>query len=233
MAGEGSRFKEKGYDLPKPLIDVNGTPMIQKVINNFDSDIIDEYIFICRKEHDEKYNLINKLQEFTNNKSKIVFTDKLTEGAACTSLLAEEFLQSNDSLLTANSDQYVEWDFNSFINYCLTGIDGCILTFDSNHPKWSYAAINEKGLVTEVAEKKVISNLATVGIYFWKHASDYVKYAKQMISKNIRVNNEFYICPVYNQAIEDGKIIKTFSAEKMWGLGTPDDLEIYLKNHPI
>ena len=106
-----------------------------------------------------------------------------------------------------------------------------ILTFESTNPKWSYAKVNELNLVVEVAEKKVISNLATVGIYYWKHGSDYVKYAKQMIEKNIRVNNEFYVCPVYNQAIEDEKKIIIFNADKMWGLGIPEDLEFYLENN--
>ena len=88
MAGEGSRFREKGYELPKPLIDVDGQPMIKKVIDNFDKDWIDEYIFICRREHEDLYQISEKLQKFTNNKSKVVFVDKLTEGAACTTLLA-------------------------------------------------------------------------------------------------------------------------------------------------
>jgi len=230
MAGDGTRFKEKGYSLPKPLIDVNGVPMIKKVIDNFKDKFIDEYVFICRKEHESEYNISEKLQKFTNNKSKIVFVEKLTEGAACTTLLAENLIDNDEPLLMANSDQYVEWNFDLFLNYCTNNLDGCILTFESNHPKWSYAKVDESGFVTEVAEKKVISNLATVGIYFWKHGADYVKFAKQMISKNIRVNNEFYVCPVYNEAILDNKKVKTYNAQKMWGIGTPEDLEYYLKN---
>jgi dTDP-glucose pyrophosphorylase len=231
MAGEGSRFREKGYELPKPLIDVDGQPMIKKVIDNFDKYWIDEYIFICRREHEDLYQISEKLQKFTNNKSKVVFVDKLTEGAACTTLLAKELINNEEPLLLANSDQYVEWNCDDFIRTSLTSSDGCILTFESTNPKWSYAKVNELNLVVEVAEKKVISNLATVGIYYWKHGSDYVKYAKQMIEKNIRVNNEFYVCPVYNQAIEDDKKIITFNADKMWGLGIPEDLEFYLENN--
>jgi dTDP-glucose pyrophosphorylase len=109
--------------------------------------------------------------------------------------------------------------------------DGGIVTFKAIHPKWSFAKVNENGLVTEVAEKNPISDNATVGYYFWKHGSDFVKYAEQMISKNIRVNNEFYVCPVFNQAIEDQKEIKIFNVEKMWGLGTPEDLNYYLENY--
>jgi dTDP-glucose pyrophosphorylase len=110
-------------------------------------------------------------------------------------------------------------------------MDGNIVIFKSNHPKWSYAKTNEDGVVVEVAEKNPISDLATVGVYFWKKGSDYVKYAEEMINDNIRTNNEFYVCPVYNQAIKDGKKIKTFEIDKMWGLGTPEDLEFFLKNY--
>ena len=110
-------------------------------------------------------------------------------------------------------------------------LDGGIVTFKSTHPKWSFVKINEQGYVTDVAEKNPISDIATVGIYYWKHGSDYVKYAEQMIQKNIRVNNEFYVCPVFNQAILDNKKIKTFDISKMWGLGTPEDLQLFLKQN--
>ncbi len=107
-------------------------------------------------------------------------------------------------------------------------VDGGITTFHSVHPKWSFAKVDDYGYVTEVAEKKPISDIATVGVYFWKHGSDYVKYAEQMIEKNVRVNNEFYVCPVFNEAILDGKKIKTFNVNKMMGIGTPEDLEAFL-----
>ena len=162
---------------------------------------------------------------------KIVQVDGLTEGAACTTLLAKEFINSDAPLMIANSDQYVDWNSNECL-YALNadGIDAGIITFKNSHPKWSYAKLGNDGFVAEVAEKKPISDNATVGIYFWKYGSDYVKYAEQMIQKNIRVNNEFYVCPVFNQAIEDGKKIKIFNANNMWGLGTPEDLEYFIKN---
>jgi dTDP-glucose pyrophosphorylase len=109
-------------------------------------------------------------------------------------------------------------------------IDGSILTFHSTHPKWSYAKLNEDGFVTEVAEKKPISEHATVGIYFFKKGADYIRCAESMIKKNIRVNNEFYVCPVYNEALLEGARVKTFHIDKMWGLGTPEDLDTFLKH---
>ena len=131
----------------------------------------------------------------------------------------------------ANSDQIVEWESNEFL-YAMAGeCDGGILTFNATHPKWSFARLGEDGFVSEVAEKKPISDLATVGIYYWQQGSDYVRYAKQMIDKDIRTKGEFYVCPVYNEAIQDGKKIRTYKIDKMWGLGTPEDLKNYLEHN--
>ena len=230
MAGNGSRFSEKGYLLPKPLISVFGRPMINWVTDNFKDIPEKRFIFICRTEHQDKYQISHKLKDFAGD-CQVVFVDKLTEGAACTTLLAKDLINNDDQLIIANSDQYVQWSAKEFYDFSIT-LDASILTFPSQAVKWSYAKLNDGGFVTEVAEKKVISDKATVGIYFWKNGSDYVKYAENMIEKNIRVNNEFYVCPVFNEAIQDGKKIKVFDIprENMWGLGTPEDLEIFLRD---
>jgi len=229
MAGAGSRFQKAGYTFPKPLIDVDGKPMIQVVVDNLNIDAT--FIYVVQKEHRSKYNLDALLNLITPN-CKIVEVDGITEGAACTTLLAKEFINNNDALVMANSDQFVEWDSNEFMYKMIEQkVDGGIVTFTATHPKWSFAKVDESGYVTEVAEKNPISDIATVGIYYWAKGSDYVKYAEQMISKNIRTNNEFYTCPTFNEAIGDGKKIKTFNIEKMWGIGTPEDLEFFLKNN--
>ena len=226
MAGAGSRFEKAGYSFPKPLIDVEGDPMIKVVTENL--NIKANYIYIVQKSHREKYNLDTLLNLISPN-CKIVEVDGLTEGAASTTLLAKEFIDNDNPLVMANSDQFIEWDSNEFMyKMSETDCDGGIVTFISTHPKWSFAKVNDKGLVTEVAEKNPISDIATVGVYYWKKGSDYVKYAEQMIEKNLRVNNEFYVCPVFNEAISDGKEIRTFEIPKMWGLGTPEDLSTYL-----
>ena len=228
MAGAGSRFSQAGYTFPKPLIEVNGKPMIEVVVNNLNMEA--HYIFLVQKEHYEKYNLKFLLNLIAPN-CDIVQLDGITEGAACTTLLAKEFINNDEPLVIANSDQYVEWNSNECMYaFSADEIDAGILTFKSHHPKWSYARLDESGFVAEVAEKKVISDDATVGIYYWSKGSDYVKYAEQMISKDIRVNNEFYVCPVFNEAIADGKKIKIKNIESMWGIGTPEDLEYFLKN---
>jgi len=228
MAGAGSRFAAAGYEKPKPLIDVGGRPMIQVVVDNLSVDA--NYIFIVQKEHRENYNIDSVLKVIKPN-CKVIEVESLTEGAACTALLAKEFINNDQPLFFANSDQFVEWDpISFFYKMQESGCDGGIATFKSDHPKWSYAKTNEKNLVLEVAEKNPISDNATVGFYYWKKGSDFVKYAESMIEKNKRVNNEFYVCPVFNEAIADNKKIITFSIDRMWGLGTPEDLKVFLDN---
>lgn len=229
MAGAGSRFASAGYTFPKPLIEVRGKTMIQTVVDNLNIEA--NYIFIVQKEHYEKYNLQSLLRAIKPG-CQIVQVDGMTEGAACTTLLAKEFINNDAPLVMANSDQFVEWNSNE-VMYAFNAdqVDGGILTFKAQHPKWSYAKLDEKGFVTEVAEKKVISDNATVGIYFWKRGSDYVKYTEEMISANDRTNNEFYVCPVFNYAIKDGKKIRIKEISKMWGIGTPEDLNYFLDNY--
>ena len=230
MAGAGSRFVAAGYTFPKPLIEVNGKPMIQVVVENLNVEA--HFIFMVQKEHYEKYNL-KQLLNLIAPGCDIIQIDKMTEGAACTTLLAKALINNDEPLLIANSDQYLEWNSNECL-YAFTAdtIDGGIITFKATHSKWSFAKVGDDGLVSEVAEKNPISDTATAGIYFWKKGSDYVKYAEQMIQKNIRTNNEFYVCPVFNEAIADGKKIRIKNIDKMWGIGTPEDLHYFLEKGP-
>ena len=229
MAGAGSRFAQAGYTFPKPLIEVDGKPMIQVVVENLNIEA--HYIFIVLKTHYEKYNLQQVLNLISPG-CDIVQVDTITEGAACTTLLAKDLINNDQPLLMANSDQFVEWNSNECL-YAFTAdsIDAGIVTFEATHPKWSYARLGADGFVSEVAEKNPISNLATVGIYYWKHGSDYVQFAEQMIAKNIRTNNEFYVCPVFNEAIQSGKKVRVKAVKKMWGIGTPEDLNYFLEHH--
>jgi HAD superfamily hydrolase (TIGR01509 family) len=228
MAGAGSRFEQAGYTFPKPMIDVNGKPMIQVVVDSLNIDA--KYIYVVQKEHYEKYNLNHFLSLITPN-CEVVQIDEMTDGAACTTLLAKQYIDNDEPLLIANSDQYIEWDSNEFMYSMIADdIDGGILTFTASHPKWSFAKLNDEGFEDRVAEKEPIRNIATVGIYFYSKGSDYVKYTEQMIEKDIRTNNEFYVCPVFNEAIGDGKKIKIYHIDKeqMWGMGTPEDLKRFI-----
>jgi HAD superfamily hydrolase (TIGR01509 family) len=228
MAGAGSRFAQQGYTFPKPLIEVNNKPMIEVVVNNLNIEA--HYIFLVQKEHYKKYNLKYLLNLIAPG-CDIIQLDGVTEGAAVTTLLARDLINNNNPLVIANSDQYIEWNSNECMYaFSADEIDGGILTFPAHHPKWSYAKLGTDGFVSEVAEKQVISSNATCGVYYWKHGSDYIKYAEQMINKNIRVNNEFYVCPVFNEAISDGKRFRIKTIDRMWGIGTPEDLNYFLDN---
>ena len=228
MAGQGSRFLDAGYSFPKPLIEVGQKPMIQVVIESL--GLKGKFIFLVRKEHLIKYNLKNFLNVLAPN-CEVVTVDKLTEGAACTVLLAKKFINNDKPLIISNSDQYIEWNSSeTMYKFISKNVDGGILTFNAIHPKWSYAKIDKNKYVLEVAEKKVISDNATVGVYYWKKGRDFVKYTNKMIKKNIRVNNEFYVCPVFNEAIKENKKILISNVNSMWGLGTPEDLKYFQEN---
>jgi dTDP-glucose pyrophosphorylase len=228
MAGAGSRFEKAGYSFPKPLIEVRGNPMIATVVENL--NLQGQYIFLVQKSHYEKYDLKGMLSMIAPG-CEIVQIDGITEGAACTVLTARELIDSDEQLVIANSDQWIKWNsLETISSFNDKDSNGGILTFNSVHPKHSFAKVDGNGWVSEVAEKNPISNNATVGIYHWKHGSDFVRYADQMIAKNIRTNNEFYVCPVYNEAIKDGKKFKASRVDEMWGMGTPEELTNYLAN---
>jgi len=234
MAGEGSRFAKAGFIKPKPFIDVNGYPMIEHVMKNIKCrDAV--FTLIGRKNHLAQENLIVDQLKYKYNLN-IVEIDSLTEGTACTILNARRYIDNNMPLLIANSDQLVDIDIQDFVDDCFKReLDGSILTFNDleKNPKWSFAKIDYNNhLVLEVKEKQVISNHATVGIYLFSKGSAFVDYAIDMIVRNERVNNEFYTCPVYNYLINDGKKIGIYEIDnkQMHGLGTPEDLDIYLKS---
>ena len=229
MAGRGSRFLEQGYTDSKPFIDVNGKPMIQKVIENLNFEFDDNFkvIILCQKEDYEKYNFELFPEIFQHDNIEIVQIDGITEGAACTLLLAKEFIDNDTPMLSFNTDQMIDYNVEETFNK-MSQYDGGIPCFWGDSEDWSYAKTDEKGLVTEVAEKKVISNDATAGYYYWSKGSDFVKYAEQMINSNDRVNNEFYVAPVYNYAVKDGKNICITQVDKVYELGTPEYLERYL-----
>lgn len=232
MAGQGSRFAQVGYEKPKPFIDVNGKPMIVRVMENLAYKDAN-FILIGRKEHLDKEALM--VEEL---KAKfcctIIAIDKLTEGTACTVLYAHKAINNNHPLLIANSDQIVDASISDFIDDCIErDLDGSILCFDDKelNPKWSFAKIDNEGIVTEVKEKEAISKHATVGIYLFKKGKTFVESAIDMIIENDRVNNEFYTCPVYNYSIKNGSRIGiyTIAQEAMNGIGTPEDLGVYLQ----
>ena len=232
MAGEGSRFAKAGFIKPKPFIDVFGKPMIARVLENLCLQEAN-YILIGRRDHLEAESELVK-QIGINYPATFIQIDGLTEGTACTVLHARKLINNQVPLLIANSDQIVDFNPQEFVNDCLgRGLDGSILTFKdlARDPKWSFARIGKDGLVSEVREKQPISENATVGIYFFRNGSDFVDAAIDMILERDRVNNEYYTCPTYNYMIQKGRRIGIYDipADAMHGIGTPQDLEVYLR----
>jgi len=232
MAGQGSRFAKAGYEKPKPFIDVNGKPMIVRVLENLACPEA-RYILIARKEHmDKEAELVKQIEKEFN--AIFITIDKLTEGTACTVLYARKYINNDEPILIANSDQIVDMNISDFIDDCKKRkLDGSILTFidEFKDPKWSFAKIDDNNLVTQVKEKVVISEFATVGIYLYLKGKEFVNATIDMIIENERVNGEFYTCPTYNYAIEENAKIGIYNIDfkQMHGIGTPDDLNIYLK----
>lgn len=230
MAGRGTRFRELGYTVPKPLIPVHGLPMIQRVVENM-SVAGARYIFVIQEQHIREYQVDKLLSSILRNPT-IISNDFVTEGAACTCLLAKEHINNNEPLMIANADQIMDWDSAHFLEFVERNpADGIIFTFYDTSPKNSYARVNSAGVVTEVAEKVVISEHATTGVYWYKSGRDFVEAAESMIAKNLRVNNEFYVCPVYNEMIGKGKKIIIYPIRKHHPIGTPEDLAKYVGNY--
>jgi NDP-sugar pyrophosphorylase family protein len=232
IAGRGSRFADAGYELPKPLIPVHGVPMIETVVRNVRPAVSHRFIFVALAEHLQHLGMRETLERAAPG-CVIVPVDRVTEGAACTVLLARDYIDTTDPLMLANSDQWVDVDINAYLaTMDRQQADGLIMTMKADDPKWSFVGLDSAGLVTRVVEKQVISDEATVGIYNFRSGSDFVRAADAMIRKNLRVNNEFYVAPVYNELIaEDARIaIHNVGREGagMYGLGIPSDLTDFL-----
>jgi dTDP-glucose pyrophosphorylase len=232
MAGAGSRFAKAGYTDPKPLIKIHGVPMVNVVVNNLKPSRPHRFIFIVQRAHDEEYNLTSQLKEWDPN-CEVVYTEGLTEGAACTVLLAKNLINNDDQLMIANSDQFVDCNINDYLNAMDENqYDGIIMTMEADDPKWSFVGFDANGLVNKVVEKEVISHEATVGIYNFQNGSDFVRVAEQMIQDDDRVNGEFYVAPAYNYLINKGSKIGIYNigseADGMYGLGIPTDLDLFL-----
>jgi len=235
MAGAGSRFSEAGYDLPKPLIDVCGKPMIEIVCRNLAPSCPHRFIFICQNQHLQNHGLGDLLERIAPN-CDVIGIDGVTDGAACTVLLARALIDNDQQLMIANCDQYIDIDIDDYLNaFDITTSQGMVMTMTASDDKWSFVRVNDAGQITELREKQPISDEATVGIYNFATGAGFIAAADSMISKNIRTNNEFYVAPVYNEMIAAGQTIGIFNigtvGDGMYGLGTPEDLNAFLQTH--
>jgi NDP-sugar pyrophosphorylase family protein len=226
MAGAGSRF---GSNFPpKPFVIINNKPMIELAIKSLSFRDNYNYIFYVRSEMIEDFKKLLFLNDYNY---EIIEVKKLTEGCACTCLLGISKINNNNPAIIINCDQIMDWDGQKFIDFCInSNMDGVVVTYNSNSPKNSYVRLCDDGMICETVEKKVISNLSTNGISYWKHGKDFVESCAMMIANNDRCNNEFYIAPSYNYLIQNGKKIINYHIDinQHHAVGTPEDLERYL-----
>ena len=240
MAGRGKRFIEAGYTVPKPLLKIGDTEVIKHIINTMRCPNC-QFIFILRQDHCDEFQLDKKLLEIEPN-ANIIKINEITEGAVCTVLLAKEFFNDDNPMIIKDCDQIINWNPQNFLEFVERNkADGAVVTIHTDRPNYSFSRVNSEGRVIETAEKSVISNNGHTGIYYFAKGSDLIKYAERMIEKNIRVNNEFYTAPVYNQFIQDFKLILHYPVAEMFQLGTPEEfyenknkvLEFFEKRKPV
>jgi dTDP-glucose pyrophosphorylase len=230
IAGDGLRFASAGYKNPKPFIDIDSKMMIIRVIENI--GIMDaKYIFLCQKKHLADFGaLFIKQLESTLNDFEVIGIEGKTEGAACTVLLTKSFINNEDELIIANGDQLVgKDDIKNSVSF-FSNAEAGVLCFFARDTKWSYVSISDSRQITRVAEKEPISDHATCGIYYFKRGKIFVEAAEEMITRNDRVKNEFYVAPSFNYVIKSGYRVLPYFVNIMIGLGTPEDLQIYLNS---
>lgn len=215
-AGRGQRFADAGYGVPKVLIPVAGRPMIERVIDNLSPTTEHQTIVVARKGHNLARGVSPDVAEF-------VHLGKETGGAIETILKARHFI-TEEPLLIGNCDQLADFEVDDFINSAY-GRDGSLVTFKSNKPHHSYVKTVGKTIVS-IQEKKVISNEAVTGIYYFKRGLDFVEAGEKVIAEDKRVKGEFYVSSAIDQMIRDGKLLTTFTAPTAI-LGTPEELQLF------
>tara|TARA_Y100000817_G_scaffold213528_1_gene167824 strand:- start:4503 stop:5654 length:1152 start_codon:yes stop_codon:yes gene_type:complete len=227
IAGKAQRFLDEGYTMPKPLIMSKDKHIIDWSMDSFDTNDCN-VIFAVRLEHINNFSIDDILRRKFGEDIKIVVVDRVTDGSVSTCLLAKDLIDNELPLIIYTPDVYFEDTFNP--TEIDAALDGFLLTFKANSPAHSYVELDDSGLATRTAEKEVISENAAVGVYYYRTGSMFVKYAEEMIEKNIRTKNEFYICPMYNLLIRDGLKVGISQVKKMHVLGTPAELEFFV-NH--
>ncbi len=231
LAGRGSRFEEKGYTFPKPLIEIGNRSMIEMVLENMQLPGDAQVTFICRAEHLTRFHLDDVLRLLAPG-CRVIALQNETAGALCSVLLAIDQIAPEKEVLIANGDQLFSTSLAPYYEACRAPeVDGCILTFSATHPRWSFARTDDEGRVIGVAEKRPISRQATAGFYYFRRAADLIAGAEQMILKGLRTADQFFVCPVYNELILSGKNIRTYHLpeDSMHSLGTPEDLENFIR----
>jgi dTDP-glucose pyrophosphorylase len=211
MAGDSGLFEVGGARYPKNLVEIDGEPLVQRVLDGLQPliDAADRSIFMIREEEHRRHHTGDVIHLLLPE-ADVITVPALESGAACTALHAIGHIARNESLLVVNGDQVVEADLAEIVaDFEQRGFDAGVVTFDAVHPRWSYVRTGPDGLVVEAAEKRPISRLATAGVYWFAHGGRFVDGVMAMIRKDASVDGVFYICPAFNEIILAGGRIGT------------------------
>jgi dTDP-glucose pyrophosphorylase len=234
MAGRGSRFAKVGIPTPKPLIDVLGKPMYAWATDSLPLSLCKQLIFISLREHLDETPLLSDIKSRYGRYSPIILPlDHVTDGQACTVLVAKELIDNEQPLIIFNADTFCRTSLDVNLKQMPSSVAGLLGVFRAPGDRWSFARTDPNGRVVETAEKRRISDLACTGLYHFSRGKDFVRYAQATIAANDRVNGEFYVAPVYNRMIADGMDIRVDIAQEAWALGTPEDLAIFLQHRNV
>jgi len=231
-AGKGQRFKDAGYTTCKPLIEINGITMIERLINSLKLPDCN-FIFIIQKVDNDKDKFKNKLKKYVKNEQNIIILDHYTDGCAQTCLFAKKLINNDNPLLIINCDQIFDWNPSFFINHIMSSdSDGIVLTEKKNNPTYSYIKTDDNDVGLKLAEKEVISNNALIGVHYWKQGKYMIESTEYLINNNIKTNNEYYLSLTYNYLIRNGMKVTKYeflNNEKYYVVGTPDELNHNIK----
>jgi dTDP-glucose pyrophosphorylase len=220
LAGRGSRYTDAGYTTPKPLIEINGKPMLYHAFQSVKDVGYEKVIFIALKEHELTYGVSKLIKEQIVADFELVLLDDVTEGQLCTVLTASHFFKPNQPILIAAADSYIESNIAEEVK--TSKADGIISVINLPGEQWSFAKTDEEGKVTEVAEKTRISNHASTGIYYFNETKRFEQHAKVLLQQKETTKGEYYIMPLYNKLITEGAQIELSHAKSMWDMGTPE-----------
>lgn len=215
LGGKSVFFESNEYPFPKPLIEIGGVPMIQRVLDCLHGIAEKKrFLFVVNESDCHKYHLDNVLNLLTENRAIILRLTGENKGAACSALMAIEHIDNEDTLVISNGDQVIEEDLNRALSFFgERKADAGVITFESVHPKWSYVRVGEAGRVIETAEKRPVSKHAIAGFYYFRRGRDFVKAAMRSIEKDASVNGAYFIAPCLNEMVLENKRIEMFPIE--------------------
>lgn len=228
-----SKFYEDSF-YPQNVVEIFGKPMIEYVVENYKKLKGVQYTFCLFSDECDQFHTDKIVSILTGHKCNVVKQENVTAGALCTALLAIDYIENDDELIIANSDQIIDADMEKVLNAFRSRKQDCgVICFNSVHPRWSYVRLNKNGEVIETAEKQPLSNHAIAGFYYFAHGRDFVEAAKQVIRKRETYNGRFFIASSINEIILQNKKVGYYEIEPMayHSFYLPDKIKDYQKEH--